>query len=412
MKKQYQNKHRFMSTYRRMKPLIYFLALIFSASCRQGDSEEYVVKTGPFRQTIIQTGELESVKASVITMPSLDWQYGYEYKIIGLAEHGKTVQKGDSIIALDPSNIHKLVIIAEETLENEKATANKQRVQMENNMQDLEAQLKNEQAKYDLKKLELERIKYDSESKKKIKELEFQQAEISLGKVKRNLELRPKLEDLDSKIQKIKILQKEAEISDARKALKMLTIYSPMDGIFQVSKSWWSGQFVRLGDNIYMGAKIASIPDITRMKVLSYVNETDLKKLKTGMKVIVKLDALPSVPFTGIISFIGKICTTQEDEKIFRTEVEIKESDLRLKPGMTVSCEYVCYETENDMFVPNSCLLKEDGHSYIFPDNGGTPAKVEVKAGASNSNYTVISGELKPGQRLIPIEKTLIKNKN
>jgi HlyD family secretion protein len=321
------------------------------------------------------------------------------------------VRKGDSIIALDPSNIYKIVIRTEETLENEKATANKQRVQIENNIQDLEAQLKNEQAKYDLKKLELERIKYDSESKKKIKELEFQQATISLSKVKRNLELKPKLEDLDLKIQKIKILQRESEILDARKALNKLTIYSPMDGIFQVSKTWWSGQYVRLGDNIYMGSKIASIPDIKKMKALSYVNETDLKKLKYGMKVVVKLDALPSVPFTGIITYIGKICTTRENEKIFKTEVEIQESDLRLKPGMTVSCEYICYETDNGLFVPNSCLLKENGHSFIFLDTGRTARKVEVRAGPSNNNHTLISGEVIPGQKLVPVGKIDIKKK-
>jgi HlyD family secretion protein len=412
MKNQKQLKHRFISFYKRIIPLFYLFALLFSASCKQDISEEFTVMSGPFRQTIIETGELESVKASVITMPSLDWKYGYEYKLIGLVEHGKTVQKGDSIIALDPSNIYKIVIRTEETLENEKATANKQRVQIENNIQDLEAQLKNEQAKYDLKKLELERIKYDSESKKRIKELEFQQATISLGKVKRNLELKPKLEDLDLKIQKIRILQRESEILDARKALNKLTIYSPMDGIFQVSKTWWSGQYVRLGDNIYMGSKIASIPDIRKMKALSYINETDLKKLKYGMKVVVKLDALPAVPFTGVITYIGKVCTTQDDEKIFKTEVEIQESDLRLKPGMTVSCEYISYETDNGLFVPNSCLLKENGHSYIFLDTGRTPRKVEVRAGPSNSNHTIISGEVIAGQKLVPAEKTTIKKKS
>ena len=310
------------------------------------------------------------------------------------------------MVALDPSSLYKFIIGREESLENERATANKQSVQMENNIQDLQAQLKNEQAAYDQKKIELERVRYESESKIKIKELEFQQAKLRLEKVQRNLELKPKLEDLDLKILKIRVRQREEEITDARKALDRFIIYSPTNGIFQVSKTW-SGQTIRLGDNIFMGYKIASIPDIKKMKALSYVNETDFIKVREGMKVVVRLDALPSVPFTGTIKYISKICTNRESENVFRTEIEIVESDIRLKPGMTVSCEYICHETDTSLFVPNSCLKKEQGHAYIFLDKGRTPRKLEVTAGPSNSNHTIIYGDVKPGQRLVPVEKTI-----
>jgi multidrug efflux pump subunit AcrA (membrane-fusion protein) len=405
MKYNKQLKHRPMDFREIPILVIYLLWLIFSFSCKHDASEEYTVMSGPFKQTIIETGELDAVKASVITVPNINWQYGYQFKIIGLAEHGKTVRKGDSVVSLDPSSLYKFIIGREESLENEKAAANKQQVQMENNIQDLEAQLKNEQAAYDLKKLELDRIKYESESKKKVKELEFQQSVIRLNKVKRNLELKPKLEDLDLKIQKIRVIQRENEIKDARQTLKKLTIHSPLNGIFQVSQNRYNSQYVRLGDNIYLGAKIASIPDIKKMKALTYVNETDIKKVKQGMKVVVRLDALPSVPFNGKISTISKICTTRESEKIFKTEVEIEESDVRLKPGMTVSCEYICHDSDSELFVPNSCLLKEKDHSYIFLDRGRTPRKVEVRTGPSNSNHTIIYGEVKSGQRLVPVEK-------
>jgi HlyD family secretion protein len=95
------------------------------------------------------------------------------------------------------------------------------------------------------------------------------------------------------------------------------------------------------------------------MKVLSHVNETDISKVKTGMKVIVRLDALPEVPFNGVVTSVSKIGTIRDDKNVFLTEVEIMESDIRLKPGMTVSCEYICHEEDNGFFVHNSCLLKK-----------------------------------------------------
>ncbi len=347
-----------------------------------------------------------AVSASYITMPQISWQYGYQFKIVGLIENGKNVQKGDSVVSLDPSSIYKFILDREAMLENEIAASKKQKVEMENKIQELNAQLKSEQAAFDLKELELERIKFETENKRKIKELEFQQATIRLNKIKRNLELRPKLDTYDRKIQEIKIIQREAEIINAKETLNQMVIHSPQDGLFVVKSNMFTGQFTRLGDNIYIGSLIASIPDIRKMKVNTYVNETDIRKVSPGMKAIVRLDALPAVPFNGIVTRISKICTARETEKVFDIVVEIPETDLRLKPGMTVSSEFICYESEKELFVPNNCLLKEKGCSYVFISKGISPTKVEVEAGPANSNYTIIKGEVKVGQDLVPFEKT------
>lgn len=388
-------------------PLILTIVLLFplfSSSCKKSSTDEFSVMTGYFRQSVIETGELEAIKANQITMPYINNQFGYRYKIIGMAEHGKVVSKGDSVVALDPSSIYKYLITRQEQLENEKAAASKQRVMMENSIQDLQAQLKNEQAAYNLKKLEMERIQYESASKQRIKELEFKQATLRLEKVKRNLESKPKLEELDLTIQKIKVKQGEADINSGLEALQRMVIHSPNNGIFQVAQNW-NRQNIRLGDEVYIGSKIAGIPDISKMKALSYVGETDISKVSVGMKVIVRLDALPSVPFNGTVRYISLISTSKGNQKIFKTEIDIEESDLRLKPGMTVSCEYITYETDTAVFVPNSCVLKEGKHCYVVPDKGANSQRFEVTAGPSNSYHTLITSKIEPGMKLIPIEK-------
>ena len=365
--------------------------------------------SGSFRQSIKQTGELQAVKASFIPMPSIDWQYGYQFKIIGLVEHGKIVHKGDSILKLDATSVYKFIIEREDMLENELADEKKQVVQSENNIQELTAQFKSEQAAYDLKKLEVDRSKFDSDVKKRIKELEFQQENIKLNKVKRNLDLKPKLDDYDRRIKKIKVAQRRNELNNAKDALKLFLLKSPLDGIFQVAVNDWTDnpQMWKVGDTPYQGQILASIPDVTRMKVKTYINESDAKRVHKGMKVIVRLDALPSVPFNGSITEISKVCVARDKEKVFNIVVAIDESDLRLKPGMTVNCEYILYESDKNMFVPNNCLLKERDHSYIFLKKGGSVRKVEVQTGAVNINHTVITGEVKPGQKLVPFNDVL-----
>jgi HlyD family secretion protein len=384
-------------------PLLLFL-IIISVSCGNTNEDDYTVMEGPLRQSVTEAGTLEAVKASYIMMPAISYQYGYQFKLIGLSEHGMMVHKKDSIIKLDPASIYKYILEGEDKLENEKAAAKKQLVQSENNIQELEAQMKSEQAAYDLKKLELERSKFDTDVKKKIKELEFKQATIKLNKVKRNLELKPQLENYDFKIQRIKVIQKETDLKNAKNALKQLLIKSPIDGIFQVAVNIFTEnpQNWKIGDSPYQGQIIASIPDLTKMKANTYINESEMKLVRPGMKVMVRLDALPSVPFNGKVTEISKICFSRDREKVFNVVVEIAESDIRLKPGMTVNCEYILFETDKCIYVPNSCLLKENGHSYVFMKKGGSFKKQEVHSGPSDSNHTLITGELNPGQKLVP----------
>jgi len=355
---------------------------------------------GHFRQSVIETGELQAVNASFLTMPRINYIYGYNFKIIGLADHGSFVHKGDSVIIVDPSSVQKYILERSASLENEIASENKLRAQITNNLQDLKSQYKNEKASYDIKKLGLEKSGFEAAGIRKVIELEFRQAEIKLKKIERNLRLKPKLDSLDLEIQQIRVLQKKNELKAAEETLSKLIVTSPLDGIFVVEENWRTGQMTRLGDEVYLGAPIARIPDIRVMMVKGFVMENDISKIKPGLKTIVRLDALPSVPFNGIISEVGRVCIEKDDKKVFPAEVLISESDLRLKPGMTVNCEYITFESEDEIYVPNNCILEENKHFYLFIRKRGKLRKTEVQRGYSNNMYTIVSGDLTPGQTL------------
>ena len=371
-----------------------------SISCNRNDSTGYSVMKGPFIQSVIETGELQAVNASYLTMPRINSIYGYNFKILGLAEHGKNVHKGDPVITVDPSSVQKYLIERRESLENEKASANKLKAQQTNDLQDLKSQVRNEQASYDIKKLGVAKSGFESEGIRKVMELEFRQSETRLNKLKRNLQLRPKLDSLDFRIQQIKVNQKENEVNAAQESLDKLIVLSPLDGIFVVQENWNTGQTIKVGDAVYIGQPVAMIPDIRSMKVMGFIQENDISKIKPGLPVIVRLDALPNVPFHGKISNIGRVCIQKDEKKIFPTEVLISESDLRLKPGMTVSCEYITYEGIDELYVPNNCIQAENKHYYIFLMKRGRIRKTEVKTGPSNNMFTIVSGDFKAGQAL------------
>lgn len=363
---------------------------------------------GEFVQSVTESGELEAIDATSIIMPRIDYRYGYAFKIVGIVDYGTVVEKGDSVVALDPSSIYKYIIQQEEALENAKAKAEKQKVQATIRRRDLEVQLKNQEASYDLKKLELERIQFDSGLKKKVKELEFQKAAIQLEKIRNKLELNPLLEKYDRHINELEVMQRRADIQNATDVLKSLVLYSPGNGYFITDYNRSAGHNYALGDEVYIGRMIANIPDVSRMKVRSFINETDIRKVNEGMKVVIRLDALPDLTFKASLKEISKICTEQDKQKIFKTVIEIDDNDERLKPGMSVSCEYISFESDNELFVPNECLLSEGDEVYVFAKKGSKFKKTKVETGLSNAKYTILHTKLKPGRELLSLNRETV----
>jgi multidrug resistance efflux pump len=229
-------------------------------------------------------------------------------------------------------------------LETQQAVLEKYYVDRQNRVQELESRYKNEQTAYDLKKIELESSQFENPRTIRIKELEFEQATISLNKIKRLIEVSKALEVTTMRIEQIRLQQLKNEIEHAYKILPSLTIRTPISGVFQIAENRRTRELMKIGDEVYQGNNMANVPDLTWMKVITTVNETDYFKLRLGQKVIIRLDAMPQYTFEGEVSYLGKLCRLKDQNsrtKVFDVEVNVLESDTRLKPGMTVSCEFI-----------------------------------------------------------------------
>ena len=292
--------------------------------------------------SIVETGEIAAINSKAFTLARYGRNF-FEMKVIGLLEHGAILNAGDSIIQLDPTDVKKFIVDRETTLEGQIASLEVLKVTQENSRNEQESRMKNEIATFDLKKIELEASRFEPERLKKIKELEFRQAEISLAKEKKKLELNKIISDNDFKIQEIRVNQTKADIKNAYDILPALTIRTPISGVFQIGTDW-RGNLIKVGDQLYPGTNMASVPELKWMKINTYINETDFLKIKLGQKVAVRLDAMPKVVFDGEIQYIGKLCHLKDEkskQKVFDVEVKMLKIDERLKPGMTVSCEYL-----------------------------------------------------------------------
>lgn len=295
--------------------------------------------------TIIETGELAAINSVSFVIPRYGRRWG-EMKIIGLLNHGSIVNKGDSVAQLDPADINKYIIDRESSLETQLAALEKLYIEQENKRQENESRIRNELASFDLKKIELEATRFESDRAQEIKKLEFEQATINLEKEKRVLELSEKINESNLRIQEIRVEQIKKDIEEAKSIIPLLTLRTPVSGVFQIATERRGGSrsIYKIGDNIYAGNNLANVPELEFMKVYTQVNEADFLKISIDQKVAVRLDALPKVVFDGKVTYLGKLCREKERnsrQKVFDVEVEILKPDDRLKPGMTVSCEFL-----------------------------------------------------------------------
>ncbi|MCC8174416.1 MAG: efflux RND transporter periplasmic adaptor subunit [Odoribacter sp.] len=321
--------------------LFSFLSVcLFSCGEKREKENEEKEKSGI---TVIETGELAAENVRAFVLPRYG-RYWSEMRITGILDHGTIVQAGDSIIEVDGSEIKRFIIEKESELETEMASLQKLIVNQDNTLNEFESNIKTQIASFNLKKIELEASVFESPRARRIKELEFKQAEITLEKEKKKLEYNKIILANDYRIQEIRVERIVREIQSAYDILPSLTIRTPLSGVFQIAWNWRTESLVKVGDNLYAGNRIANVPELTWMKVKTYINETDFLKIKEGQKVAVRLDASPELVFDGEITYIGKACFPRERnsrQKVFDVEVKILQSDERLKPGMTVSCEFL-----------------------------------------------------------------------
>lgn len=332
------------------KKIIYFLLMVFFLmlffiSCKKGRGLDDSGKRISDGVTIIETGELAAVNSVSFVVSRYGRQW-YQMKIIGLLKHGELVKKGDSIAQFDPADINKYILDQESNLETQLAVLEKLYVEQENSQQESESRIKNELASFDLKKIELEASRFETERLKRIKQLEFEQATINLEKEKQIYELSKVIKANDLKIQEIRVEQIRKEVEDAKALLPALTLRTPVSGVFQIEYNWQGGtrNLYKIGDNIYAGNSLGRVPELEFMKVNTQINETDFLKINLNQKVAVRLDALPKVVFEGEVAYIGKLCRLKDQkskQRVFDVEIRILEPDERLKPGMTVSCEFL-----------------------------------------------------------------------
>jgi HlyD family secretion protein len=181
---------------------------------------------------------------------------------------------------------------------------------------------------------------------------------------------------------------------------ELLDIIAPASGsVIHVEIE--EGEIVTSGAVSYTsGTTLMTIADLSEMQILAGVNEVDVGKIRDGQDVSIDVDAYPNVQFHGLISHIAPAARDEQGVKIFDVEIDITDTDERLKPGMTANIEIQGDHREGVLTVPIEAAFRKAGRYvvYVFDGSEDEPVEREVVTGISNIDKIEIVEGLSEGE--------------
>ena len=172
------------------------------------------------------------------------------------------------------------------------------------------------------------------------------------------------------------LAQARASLEQARTNLRYTDILSPTDGVV-ISRAVNVGQTVAASLQAPIIFTIAQ--DLKKMEVHTNVAESDIGRLKPGMRVSFTVDAYPGEPFRGSIRDIRNAPQVVSNVVTYDAVIDVANDELKLKPGMTATVSVITDRRTDVLSVPNAALR-------FRPDSAGPAVGPAAGQGAPGGN--------------------------
>jgi RND family efflux transporter MFP subunit len=382
-----------------------FLFINFVCACNREPVKEVPVGKvvrGTFYLDIYEEGEIEATRSTNITSPNISWRYG-TMKITQIVKDGKEVKTGDTLLVFDPSEVKKGVVEAEARLGMNRAELEELQAQQESDLEELKADYEIARISQEISKIKFESAGYEANIKKKEIQLNLEKANIALDRADEQIKNRIKIQREELKQKKLSIDQDVARLTEANETLKKLFLVSPSPGIAILNISWSSGNKFQVGDQCWAGFPLIQLPDLSSLKATVKINEVDISKISKGLNVEIKPDAFSNSIYKGEVSTVANLAVNKDEKskiKVFPVEIQLKGTDKKLLPGLTVSCRIIIGKIKNAIFIPLDALHPEGAFNYVYKKTTKGFEKTSVETGASNSDYIVITKGLNESDKV------------
>jgi HlyD family secretion protein len=228
--------------------------------------------------------------------------------------------------------------------------------------------------------------------------------------------------------------QAKASLEAIETDLSKTVIRSPINGIV-LARSVEPGQTVAA--SLQAPVLFTLAEDLTKMELNVDVDEADVAQVKEGQDADFTVDAYPDKTFPAKITQVRYGPKTVAGVVTYETILNVDNSDLLLRPGMTATADIIVNKIEDAILVPNAVLrfdppeieetadnsrrgvmrlfpsrkhpakkrteLHPDrSHQLVWTQKNGELISIDVVTGESDGSMTEIkSGDVTPGMELV-----------
>lgn len=178
---------------------------------------------------------------------------------------------------------------------------------------------------------------------------------------------------------KAQVKTRQANVERAKVDLARTTIHAPIDGVV-ITRRVEAGQTVAATMNTPTLFTIAN--DLRNMRIEAAVSEADVGGVEEGQKVQFTVDAFPGRTFQGNVKQVRFAASTNQNVVTYTTVVEVDNSDLKLRPGMTATARLITAERTNVLKIPNAAVRFRPGPEVTVVGDTNAPTAKAPAAGA------------------------------
>jgi multidrug efflux pump subunit AcrA (membrane-fusion protein) len=378
--------------------------ILASPATDDGTALVATVRQGDFIVTVTTAGELRAKSAVQIQgPPGMQQANAFQVKIQTIVPEGTVVKEGDVVAELDRSTLAQR--ISDVGLALQKAEA-----QLEQAM--LDSTLNQSKAREDIRTMELaleekrlaeEQAVYEAPTIRRQAEIDLEKAQRALAQarldyVTRVDQAKAKMSEVGADVQRQRNL-----LGIVQNVMAGFTIRAPAGGMVIYVKEW-NGKKKTAGSQINpWEPTVATLPDLTQMQSITYVNEIDVRKVSVGQPVAIALDSDPTKALRGTVAAVANVGEQRpnSDAKVFEVMVTVIAPDTTLRPGMTTSNAIQTSKIENALSIPLEAVTSQDDVPYVYKRSGVRIVKQEVETGVMNENEVVIVKGLEAGDEVL-----------
>jgi HlyD family secretion protein len=199
-----------------------------------------------------------------------------------------------------------------------------------------------------------------------------------------------------------------AKTEELERQLKACTIKATQQGLvaygdLDAGASYNYSNSIEEGASVRLRQTILTIPDMAQMGVMVKIHESQVKKVKVGQPVLIRVDAEPGKVLEGRVAELALLPDSSSSRytpnlKVYPANIHIIGNQPWLKPGMNAKAEIIVDQLAEVLYVPVQSIEVEADQHFCYIRSNGKLERRPIKTGVFNDEFIEVRDGLQSGE--------------